>query len=319
MAVAVDDVTQWTVHPERHAYAQAESGRRAGSMPRSSRLLGEVRRPGPQLLSAMPGKKKPGPSVKDDETYEALRVEGASKEKSAGSPTPPRTPRARGSAVRAAVRLVRRLDRRRPASGREIGIEGRSKMNKVELVIACATTEGCRPEVGRVVTDGQDARSRLADRTTPVLVLVVAAAVVGASMAASQTCRLQVRRPGGPGRSARLRGRRPGDRGTRSRTRRSAVVMVPLALIPMWLADAFGPAASVGALAAVVVLARRALGRPAPGGWSRSGLRCGRPGAGVAEPVLRTGQHAADAGGARRPGRTRTTLVRRAEWASRRA
>jgi hypothetical protein len=31
----------------------------------------------------MPGKKKPGPSVKDDKTYEALRDDGASKEKAA--------------------------------------------------------------------------------------------------------------------------------------------------------------------------------------------------------------------------------------------
>lgn len=31
----------------------------------------------------MPGKKKPGPSVKDAKTYEALRDEGASKEKAA--------------------------------------------------------------------------------------------------------------------------------------------------------------------------------------------------------------------------------------------
>ena len=31
----------------------------------------------------MPGKAKPGPSVKDDKTYEALRDEGASKEKAA--------------------------------------------------------------------------------------------------------------------------------------------------------------------------------------------------------------------------------------------
>lgn len=31
----------------------------------------------------MPGSKKPGPSVKDDEVYEALRDEGASKEKAA--------------------------------------------------------------------------------------------------------------------------------------------------------------------------------------------------------------------------------------------
>jgi hypothetical protein len=31
----------------------------------------------------MPGSKKPGPSVKDDEVYEALRDDGASKEKAA--------------------------------------------------------------------------------------------------------------------------------------------------------------------------------------------------------------------------------------------
>ena len=31
----------------------------------------------------MPGKKKPGPSVKDDEVYEAIRNEGGSKEKAA--------------------------------------------------------------------------------------------------------------------------------------------------------------------------------------------------------------------------------------------
>jgi hypothetical protein len=31
----------------------------------------------------MPGKKKPGPSVKDDEVYEAVRDQGGSKEKAA--------------------------------------------------------------------------------------------------------------------------------------------------------------------------------------------------------------------------------------------
>ena len=41
--------------------------------------------------------------------------------------------------------------------------------------------------------------------------------------------------------------------------------MVPLALLPAWLAAALWTGASVGALAAVVVVVRRALGRPAPG------------------------------------------------------
>jgi alpha-1,2-mannosyltransferase len=45
----------------------------------------------------------------------------------------------------------------------------------------------------------------------------------------------------------------------------AAVVMVPLAPLPIWWAAAVWTGASVGALAAVVVVVRRALGRPAPG------------------------------------------------------
>jgi alpha-1,2-mannosyltransferase len=45
----------------------------------------------------------------------------------------------------------------------------------------------------------------------------------------------------------------------------AAMVMVPLALLPAWLAAALWTGASVGALAAAVVVVRRALGRPAPG------------------------------------------------------
>jgi alpha-1,2-mannosyltransferase len=45
----------------------------------------------------------------------------------------------------------------------------------------------------------------------------------------------------------------------------AAVVMAPLALLPAWLAAALWIGASVGALAAVVVVVRRALGRAAPG------------------------------------------------------
>ena len=41
--------------------------------------------------------------------------------------------------------------------------------------------------------------------------------------------------------------------------------MVPLALVPTWLAAALWTGASVGALAAAVVVVRRALDRPAPG------------------------------------------------------
>ena len=44
----------------------------------------------------------------------------------------------------------------------------------------------------------------------------------------------------------------------------AAVVMVPLALVPAWLAAALWTGASTGALAAVVTVVRRELGRPAP-------------------------------------------------------
>ena len=54
----------------------------------------------------------------------------------------------------------------------------------------------------------------------------------------------------------------------------AAVVMVPLALLPAWLAAALWTGASVGALAAVVVVASRALDRPAPG-WMVALVTCG--------------------------------------------
>lgn len=86
----------------------------------------------------MPASKKPGPSIKDDEKYEALRRQGNSKEKSA---------RIANASARDGSRAVGKRggasesyddwkveDLRRRAG--EIGIEGRSKMNKGELVRA---------------------------------------------------------------------------------------------------------------------------------------------------------------------------------------
>ena len=85
----------------------------------------------------MPGR-SPGPSVKDKKLYEDLRDEGNSKEKSA---------RIANSAAASSRKSVGRkggksgsyedwsVDDLRKKAG-QIGIEGRSKMNKSELVKA---------------------------------------------------------------------------------------------------------------------------------------------------------------------------------------
>ena len=86
----------------------------------------------------MPGSKKPGPSVKDDEVYEKLRDEGASKEKAArianaGAATSRRSVAKKGGTSPpyddwSKPDLLQRA--------RELGIEGRSSMSKSELVDA---------------------------------------------------------------------------------------------------------------------------------------------------------------------------------------
>lgn len=86
----------------------------------------------------MPGRRSPGPSVKDKKLYEELRDEGASKEKAArianeaarsGRST---IGRRGGRGGDYEDRTVEQLRRR----AREIGIEGRSKMNKRQLINA---------------------------------------------------------------------------------------------------------------------------------------------------------------------------------------
>lgn len=74
-----------------------------------------------------------GPSVKDDERYEALRREGASKEKAArianaGDSAGERGGRAENYEDRSKDELEQRAA--------EIGIEGRSDMSKDELIDA---------------------------------------------------------------------------------------------------------------------------------------------------------------------------------------
>ncbi len=86
----------------------------------------------------MPADKKPGPSVKDDELYEKLRDEGASKEKSArianAAASRSRTQVGRSGGESPPYDQWTAKDLKQRAA--EIGIEGRSSMNKNELIEA---------------------------------------------------------------------------------------------------------------------------------------------------------------------------------------
>jgi hypothetical protein len=84
----------------------------------------------------MPGSKNPGPSVKDDKTYEALRDDGASKEKAA------RIANAKANGTNVSKKGGQsgsyedwNVDDLRDRAA-ELGIEGRSNMNKDDLVDA---------------------------------------------------------------------------------------------------------------------------------------------------------------------------------------
>lgn len=86
----------------------------------------------------MPKRKSPGPSVKDPELYEALRDDGASKEKAARIANAAATT-SRSDVGRRGAEAKDYSDRTvaelRQRAG-EIGITGRSRMTKPELIDA---------------------------------------------------------------------------------------------------------------------------------------------------------------------------------------
>jgi hypothetical protein len=81
----------------------------------------------------MPGKDH-GPSIKDDRLYEELREEGESKEKAARIANTSRRSAAKKGGKSGSYEDWSKDDLQKRA--REIGIEGRSKMSKAELVKA---------------------------------------------------------------------------------------------------------------------------------------------------------------------------------------
>ena len=82
----------------------------------------------------MPGGEDPGPSVKDNEQYEALRDQGASKEKAARIANSDRHQTGRKGGESGSYEDWNKDDLEQRA--KEIGIEGRSDMSKDELVDA---------------------------------------------------------------------------------------------------------------------------------------------------------------------------------------
>ena len=78
--------------------------------------------------------KSPGPSVKDKKQYEALRDQGASKEKAARIANTSRSSSGKKGGKSGSYDDWSKKDLEKRAA--EIGIDGRSKMNKGELVKA---------------------------------------------------------------------------------------------------------------------------------------------------------------------------------------
>lgn len=76
--------------------------------------------------------KNHGPSIKDDEKYEALRREGVSKQKAARIANDPNSGKKGGKAEKYEDRSKQELYDK----AKQVGIDGRSKMSKEELIQA---------------------------------------------------------------------------------------------------------------------------------------------------------------------------------------
>jgi hypothetical protein len=85
-------------------------------------------------MKGMPPKKGPGPSVKDPAQYEALRDQGASKEKAARIANTDRKSAAKKGGQSESYEDWNKDDLEKRAA--EIGIDGRSHMSKDELIDA---------------------------------------------------------------------------------------------------------------------------------------------------------------------------------------
>lgn len=82
----------------------------------------------------MPREKGPGPSVKDEEQYESLRDEGMSKEKAARIANTPRREAGKKGGTSPKYEDWSKDELYKKAQ--EVGIEGRSDMDKDELISA---------------------------------------------------------------------------------------------------------------------------------------------------------------------------------------
>ncbi|HZD80925.1 MAG TPA: Rho termination factor N-terminal domain-containing protein [Actinomycetota bacterium] len=80
----------------------------------------------------MPGGKGPGPSVKDEQQYEALRGKGMSKEKAARIANSSRSGTGKRGGSSQKYEEWTKQDLYEKA--KEVGIEGRSSMSKKELI-----------------------------------------------------------------------------------------------------------------------------------------------------------------------------------------